>query len=214
MSPEPAGAVDCLGAPVATPVYIEPKAWRRITRRVVMIPGGCHLWTGPPRDDGYAQVSASPSVIRPADPNGPGLFPAEDVAAGPREPDRIWRAHRLTYAALTGVILDEEQHLMHQCDEPMCAPITVEQLAAHITLGDNVANVSERESRGRGVRRGRYGLPIPTRADRRGQAAHSRALFEAIRDALAAGAKRDDLPAVVASVADAGDPMKDQPTLF
>jgi len=214
VSPESAGAVDRLGAPVPTPVYIEPKVWRRITRRVVMVPGGCHLWTGPPRDDGYAQVSASPSVIRPPDPNGPALFDVDQADTVDREPDRIWRAHRLTYAALTGVILSEDQHLMHQCDEAMCAPITVEQLAAHITLGDNLANVAEREARGRGVRRGRYGLSIPTRADRRGLAAHSRALHAAIRDALAAGATHEDLPAVVASVAAAGNPNADQPTLF
>jgi len=161
-------AADILGQPVAVPAGVAAEVWRGLCARVLILPGGCHVWTGPPRNDGYAQV----------------WVPAGALAAYGEEPGRPWRGHRFAYAALTGAVLGEEDHVLHQCDQPMCVCVLAEELPRHHKLGTNAANVREREQRGRGTRRGKYGLPIPSRSDRRGQYARSLALHNALVDAL------------------------------
>jgi hypothetical protein len=198
-------ATSALGQPVPIPRTVDPDVWRRFVRKVAIVPGGCHLWTDRPRDDGYGQFYTVRSALPAEQPTAPVLPGAEqldqDQAADDRP--RVWRAHRFAWTVLVGP-LAEDQHLMHQCDEPLCVPVTVEALAAHIALGDNAANVADREHKQRGTRRGRHGLMFWGRSDRRGQAARSLALHDALRDALAAGAGPDDLPAVVAEVYAAG----------
>jgi hypothetical protein len=199
-------ALDLLGAPVPVPDGVEAGAWGRLCARVVMLPGGCHLWTAHPRDDGYAQFWS----------------PAGALAAYEGDPARPWRAHRFAYVALTGTALEPEDHLMHQCDQPLCVPITAEALLAHLVPGDNVANVREREQRGRGARRGRWGLPVASRSDRRGQLARSLAIHTALADALGLDAEgrptvadvdREALAARVAEVEEAGRYDADWPVL-
>lgn len=180
-----AGAQDALGAVVPVPDGVDAEVWRRFAARVIMLPGGCHMWTAPPRDDGYGQVHIAAGAVPGADRT------------------RIWRAHRFAYAAITGERLDAEVHLLHRCDQPLCVPITAEALAGHIEPGDNLANVADRERRGRGVRRGRHGMPVPSRADRRGQAARSQALHQALAAALAKDSPiRRDRAAIAARLAD------------
>lgn len=177
-------AHDALGESVPTPANVDPRFWERFSRRVLIIPDGCHLWTGPPRDDGYGQLHVSKGVF----------------AGAART--RIWRAHRAAYAALTGEELTEETHLLHSCDQPLCCPITDETLSGHLAPGDNAANVAERESRNRSTRIGRNGLPIPNRADRRGQANRSRALHQALAVALADTSPiREDRAAIATRIA-------------
>ncbi|QSB07161.1 hypothetical protein [Natronoglycomyces albus] len=192
-------ALDALGAPVPTPPGVDPKFWARFSRRVLIIPNGCHLWTGPPRDDGYGQLHVAKGAIAGADRT------------------RIWRAHRAAYAALTAEVLTEEIHLLHSCDQPLCCPLTTEALRDHLAPGDNVTNVSERESRNRSTRIGSGGLAIPTRADRRGQANRSRALHQALTTALVSaspiGHDRDAIAARIAAVDHAGSWEAIQPPL-
>lgn len=159
-------ARDLLGAAVAVPEGVEAEVWRRFCARVVMLPGGCHLWTGPPRDDGYAQFHV----------------PAGALAVGRRVGP--WRAHRFAYVALTGEGLDVDAQVMHRCDQPLCVPITIEAQREHLVAGDNLANVVDRETKGRTRRLGRYRLPVPSRADQRGQAARSQAIHQALAEAL------------------------------
>lgn len=184
-------AADILGAAVPVPDGVDPAVWRSLCARVLILPGGCHVWTGPPRDDGYAQVWVPPGTL----------------AAYGEGPARPWRGHRFAYAALTGAVLGEEDHVLHQCDQPMCVCVLAEELPRHHKLGTNAANVREREQRGRGTRRGRWGLSIPSRADRRGQYERSLALHNALVDALGIDAvgrptKDVDRGAVAARVAE------------
>lgn len=205
-------AADRLGEPVPIPPYVDPAVWARFCSQVVIIPGGCHLWTGRPRDDGYGQFWAPRDAI--ADPgSGAALFTAPATPDDEPARPRVWRAHRFAYAAHHGP-LEETQHLMHRCDEPLCVPITGEQLAAHIAAGDNLANVDDRERKGRGTRRGRHGIPVWSRADRRGQAARSLALHQAITAALVAGCGRATLAVVIAAAAGDGQALDEQLTLF
>lgn len=202
---EPVIAHDALGLAVPVPAGVDAEVWIRFCERVVILPclpHGCHLWTGPPRDDGYGQVH-----IRR------GALPGRDLSG-------TMRAHRFAYQAVAGVLLEEAEQLLHQCDEPLCCVITREALlsGAHTRIGDNAQNAAEREARGRSTRRGKWGLPVPTRADRRGQAERSRAIHDALARALALDVDgrarnkdldRADLAALVAAAAAAGQ----EPTL-
>lgn len=193
---------DRLGEPVPQAPFADPAAWHRLCSQVVIIPGGCHIWIGKPRDDGYAQFWAPSTALHT---NGDDVLVTDNqLALEPSRP-RVWRAHRFAYSALTGVPLDETMHLMHQCDEPLCVPITLEQLDQHILAGTNAANVADRETKNRGTRRGRYGLPIWSMADRRGQHARSLALHEALTTAIAAGLSRYELATVISEVTAAGN---------
>jgi hypothetical protein len=167
------------GEPVAepaTPPGVDPGLWGRFAGQVVVLPGGgpgagCHLWLGRPRDDGYGQFWL---------PGG-----------------RVIRAHRFAWAAWHGPVRPGVV-IRHQCDEPLCTPITRAAVDQHLAAGTQADNVVDRELRGRGYRR-RGGVRGWT-VDRRGMAARSRAVHEALHAALAAGASPVDLVAVLAQV--------------
>ena len=156
----------------AAPAGVDPRLWARFAAQVVVLPGGrCHLWLGRPRDDGYGQFWL---------PGG-----------------RVIRAHRFAWAAWHGP-LERRVVIRHQCDEPLCTPITPEAVDGHLAAGTQADNVVDREIRGRGHHR-RGGVRSWT-VDRRGMAARSRALHDAVHAALAAGAGPADLVAVAARV--------------
>lgn len=203
------GAVDRLGEPIPAAAHVESDVWARFCGQVVIIPSGCHIWTGRPRDDGYAQFWAPSNALHAS---GDVLLTDNQLALEPSRP-RVWRAHRFAYSALTGVPLDEAMHLMHQCDEPLCVPITIDQLDRHIAAGTNAINAADRESKGRSTRRGKYGIPVWSMADKRGQRARSLALHEAINNAIAAGLTRYELATVISEVSNAGIPAAGQLTL-
>ena len=194
-------AYDRLGKPIPTPPYVDPQVWVRFCGHVVVIPDGCHFWVGRPRDDGYGQFWAPASAIQTA--NTDFLITDAQLGLVPEKP-RVWRAHRFAWSALHGTSLEETMHLMHQCDEPLCVSVTVEHSHEHLTAGDNFTNVSDREKKGRGVRRGRYGLPVWSKADKRGQAARSLALHKALVAGIEHGLSRADLADRIAEVSAEG----------
>jgi hypothetical protein len=178
----------------APPAGVEPGLWARFVAQVVVLPSdrpgdppghGCHLWLGRPRDDGYGQFWL---------PDG-----------------RVIRAHRFAWAAWHGPV-DRRVVIRHQCDEPLCTPITRAAVDAHLAAGTQADNVVDRELRGRGHRR-RGGVRSWT-VDRRGMAARSRALHDALHAALAAGARPVDLLEVVARVRTDGASSPGQLPLF
>lgn len=97
------------------PPHVDIETWRRFCASVVVVPDGCHLWTGAPSSDGY------------------GLFWALD---------RPWRAHRFAWFAWHGE-LDSGDVVVHRCDQPMCAPVTLAAVGRHLRAG-TVAEVTRR----------------------------------------------------------------------
>jgi hypothetical protein len=161
---------DALGRSVPVPDGTDAGLWERFCQRVVMLPApGCHLWTGPPRDDGYGQVRVRAGAL---------------VAGVPAAVSGPVRAHRFAYAAITGQTLTEEEHLLHVCDQPLCCRITLDGLAAHQELGDNAANMADKQAKGRNVLPNRWGLPQPTRAARRAQTERSLAIHRVLVEEL------------------------------
>ena len=97
--------------------------------------------------------------------------------------------------------------VMHACDLPICTRLECLQ------LGTQAANLLMAAGRDRVARRGVGGRQDV--ADRRGQAAQSRAVRDAVRAAVAAGVTDlDQLDAVVRAVVFAGSPHQDQLPLF
>jgi len=199
----PQTAADRLGREVPTPLYVDVDVWRRLAGMVVILPGddGCHLWTGPPRSDGYGQVWIPDGAITcapAADRHGPPL-PLGDVLGGhqdqgepaPARKGRPWRAHRAAYAAITGDELPAEAHLMHRCDQPLCVPITADALAAHLAPGSASENHHDREQKGRSVTPGQFGgrgrgrVTRWTRGTAGGPHRRSVAIHTALAEALA-----------------------------
>ena len=177
-------------AEAVAPAGVEPGLWARFVAQVVVLPGGrpgggCHLWLGRPRDDGYGQFWL---------PGG-----------------RVIRAHRFAWAVWHGPV-DRRTVIRHQCDEPLCTPITRAAVDEHLAAGTQADNVVDRELRGRGHHR-RGGVRSWT-VDRRGMAARSRALHDAVHAALAAGAEPVDLVDVVARVRAEGASSPGQLPLF
>ena len=184
-------AVDELVPGPMAPPGVDPGLWGRFTGQVVVLPGeisgagGCHLWLGRPRDDGYGQFWL---------PGG-----------------RVIRAHRFAWAAWHSP-LSPGVVIRHQCDEPLCTPITRAAVEGHLAAGTQADNVIDRELRGRGHRR-RHGVRGWT-VDRRGMAARSRALHDALHAALATGASPGDLVDVLARVRADGASSPGQLQLF
>lgn len=143
------------------PPYVDAATWRRFCRMVRPIPGGCHLWLGPPRTDGYGQFWTP--------------------AAGGR--DKVWRAHRFAWTAWHGPI-PRGYVVMHSCDEPLCAPADPAAVDEHLRLGTVAENNAEMRRRGRDAGPRRGGVVRLGSADPLGPYERSLALHRA----LAAGA--------------------------
>lgn len=127
------------------PPHTTPESWRRFVAMVRPIPGGCHLWIGPPRTDGYGQF----------------WTPAVENGGRPR----VWRSHRYAWTAWHGPI-PTGSVVMHACDEPLCSPVDMGTLDEHLRLGTVAENNAEMHQRGRdaGPRRGgmvRYSTADP-----------------------------------------------------
>lgn len=87
------------------PPHTDAATWQRFCASVLVIPGGCHLWTGP------------------ADADGHGRFWADG---------RIWPAHRYAWSAWHGHV-SRAHPIAHRCGHPLCAPITLEAVDVHLT---------------------------------------------------------------------------------
>ena len=221
-----------IGAGAEQPPHVDPATWARFVRWVVPIPGGCHIWIGEPREDGYGQfqcrytkedptaehihdAGAPPTSRREptelldlfGDQHAPSEPPAPKVQKAAAEPWRTWRAHRLSYWAWNGYLPDV---VRHECDQPLCCPITAEHARLHLADGDRVSNAADRDSRGRGSHPGRNGVMWWGNADRRGAYARSVAIRRHLTDALAGGTNLAELPRALAAAELDGDPWRAQ----
>jgi hypothetical protein len=182
------------GELIETPGGVDPERWVAFVASVAVIPGGCHLWLGDLRGDGYGEFRARP----PVEPDL-ALFDAQQPVRA-----RRWGSHRWAWQAHHGPV-PAGLVVMHECDEPLCTPVTAEVVALHLRTGTPGDNARARQARGRGGQL-RYGLHRPG-ADVRGALGRSRALRWAVRDHLAKDQPRYELPDVVALVHDAGRPL-------
>lgn len=102
----------------------------------------CHLWTGTILSKGYGQARM----------NG-----------------RRWRAHRLAYAILVGVVSDDIM-VLHKCDNRKCVN------PDHLFLGDHLTNMKDMTVKGRQAKGDRhYSVTQPwaiARGDRHGSRVH------------------------------------------
>ncbi len=128
-----------------------------------MVPGGCHLWIGPPNSDGYGQFWAL---------------------------DRAWPAHRFSWFAWYGDPAPD-QLVLHECGRSMCAPVTRTTADTHLrtaSLADRTAPRTrpDRTSRRVGVAR----VSALHRRRRDAEAAH-RAIQAGTLDALTVALTRE-----------------------
>lgn len=97
---------------------------RRLQAKVVPY-GGCLIWTGAIRGDGYGEIwHGSPAV----------------AAGGPR----YVGAHVAAWEVANGELVPPTQLVRHTCDTPLCCD------RSHLLLGTHRDNAGDRESRGRG----------------------------------------------------------------
>lgn len=208
---------------VVYPPHVPAEVWDRFVAKVYSLPrshGSHHLWTSPPRTDGYGQfwvpryledVLGQPDDD-PADMPGalplPGLPAPADSAGSAPVLGRPWRAHRVAWAAWYGP-LDRSEVIMHRCDQPLCVPITREAVDRHLVLGDLVTNAADRDRKNRGARRSRDGM-LWGNADRRGPANRSLAIHQALTAALAQHATPAQVAAAVTIADRAGAPFPGQ----
>ncbi len=104
------------------PPYVDLTTWRRFCASVVIVPGGCHLWIGPPTADGFGHFWAG---------------------------DRVWPAHRFAWFAWHGEPASDEL-VVHRCDRSMCTPVTRATADAHLraaTLAERTTAVRARRDR-------------------------------------------------------------------
>lgn len=196
MASVPELAVTFDGQPVPTPPGADPVQWAAFARSVVPVRGGCHLWMGKIDGAGYGshKVRAAPQA----------LF-------GDTRAPQVTGAHRYAWAVFNGPI-STHQHVLHRCDEPLCAPVTAQAAADHLFLGDAQTNAVDRESKGRGGRR-RHGVRRRG-ADTRERHTRSVALQTGVRTALDCGLGVAGLLAVVEEINREGDPHRDQLALL
>jgi HNH endonuclease len=182
------------GEPVERAPYADPDEWAAFTANVVVVPNnGCHLWIGDMLGNGYGKHVAPAPAAR-----APVLFGVDH----PGE-HRVWGAHRWAWMAWHGPI-PGDLVVMHECDEPLCVPITAETAAAHTRLGTNGDNARARSSRGRGGNL-RHGLRRGG-GDARGAYRRSLAVRTALRAALRPGRPVVDLALIVAAASAPGRP--------
>lgn len=183
------------GQPVPTPPGTDPAQWASFVRWVVPVRGGCFFWMGKLFGAGYGRYKI------PAQP---------DTLFGGATISRVTGAHRHAYSVFHGD--PGGAHVLHECDEPLCAPVTADGVSAHLMLGDAGINAEDRERRGRGGRRRhavrRHGADTRERHDRSVQ------LQAAIRASLALGIAADGLLPVIQEIYRAGDPNRDQLSLL
>jgi HNH endonuclease len=110
--------------------------------------------------------------------------------------DVTWRVSRWVWTAWRGPIPPGLVVMHRVCDEPLCARLD------HLAVGTQQENLATMGRRGRGAGPHHWG-----RGDRRGLAARSRAIRDAI---LAHGPGSPELAAAIA----AGDPLRDQLALW
>ena len=91
----------------------------------------CHLWTGTILSEGYGQAHM----------NG-----------------RRWRAHRLAYAILVGVVSDDIM-VLHKCDNRKCVN------PDHLFLGDHLTNMKDMTVKGRQAKGDIHGSAVLTECD-------------------------------------------------
>jgi hypothetical protein len=92
------------------PPHVDEPTWRRFCSSILIIPSGCHLWTGP------------------ADADGHGRFWAED---------RIWPAHTFAWHAWHGPS-PRSRPIVHLCGHPLCAPTTRDTVETHLSADHDV----------------------------------------------------------------------------
>jgi hypothetical protein len=166
------------------PPWVDLGTWARFVAQVVVIPGRCHLWLAPPRDDGYGQFWVHGRPVR--------------------APRYAWAAWHGPPGAV-GVI-------RHPGDEPLCVPITRAAVETHLAAGSQLDNIIDRDIRGRGARC-RHGL-AGWAVDRRGMANRARILHLPLHAALAGGATPAELADVVAQVDADGATAPGQTAVF
>lgn len=171
------------------PPYASARAWARF--RAKTVPTRRHaIWIGA-ITEGYGCFH---------DPD----YGDQDLEAPHRS--GIVRVSRWVWWAWHGPI-PSRLVVMHACDLPICVRLECLQLG---TQADNLRMAAGRDRVARHGVGGRM-----DRADRRGQAAQSRAIRDAIRAAIAAGATDPDLlDGIVAKVIAAGDPRLHQLSLW
>lgn len=213
-------AVDRLGMPVPTPSGVDPARWALLTRQVLVIPGGCHIWTGRPRKrDGYGQFWTEPGdltvePIEEAVPMLPGLDDLDPVEGQDQQaPPRIWRAHRFAYIVITGQWITPAQQLLHTCDQPLCVRITTEHLDQHITTGTNRDNAHDRDQKNRTMTPGRIGGTAWSTRGPTDPVDRSMTIHEALARGLTAGQTRAQLAVTIADADTAANTFA-HPTLF
>lgn len=157
------------------PPYSDPPTWTRFVAAVRPILGGCHLWTGPPRSDGYGQ------------------FWVPAAQEGGRA--RVWRAHRYAWTAWHGPI-PPGRVVMHECDEPLCAPADREVVDEHLRLGTVATNNQEMRYRGRDAGPRQGGVVRRGSADPLGQYTRSWVMYQALVDGAST---QDQLDAALAA---------------
>lgn len=171
---------------VPTPPHVEAADWAAFVAHIAVIPGGCHLWLGDLYGSGYGK-------LRTARPQS-DLFGARELY------DTM--PHRHVVAAFIGAVPPDTQ-VMHECDEPLCAPVTADVYRRHLQLGDAGLNARERSARGRNGSR-RHGVRRRG-ADTRDRYQRSLAMQIAVRTAMQLRIEPDGLRDVVAHVQAAGD---------
>jgi hypothetical protein len=182
-------ATAATGENLLTPPYADPADFADVARLTAIVPGGCHLWLGELfGNNGYGRVTVT---VEAPDLYGPRLR----LETMP---------HRYAWSAWHGTIPDGG-HVLHQCDEPLCAPLTARAVDGHLHTGNPLDNALECARRGRqgSTRHGlrQYGADTRPRLDR------ARQLQAAVRSALRAGRPLAD---AVAEHREAGSPRRGQ----
>lgn len=87
-------------------------AFQRALSRLIKSdePDACWNWPGAIGSDGYGHI---------------------------RDGHHIRAVHRVVFEGVNGVILSDEEHVLHSCDNPLCAR------PSHLKLGDHDDNMSD-----------------------------------------------------------------------
>jgi hypothetical protein len=85
---------------------------------------------------------------------------------------KLWRAHRLAWQCVHGLLADDIK-VLHTCDNPPCCN------PAHLYAGTQLDNAADRDSKGRGATGDRNGTHTHPEVVRRGEKHRSAKLTEA-----------------------------------
>lgn len=194
----------------------DPAAFAEFAAQVLMVEGSCHFWLGKLQGNtayGEFRYRLPGGAVRVT---GAHRYAYDSFAARPagsRRPRRMPPPPSDSFLILAEAptnpppaVVDAD--VRHNCDEPLCAPVTRAAAATHLRVGDAVANALDREHRGRGARRRfgirRYGADTRNRKD----------IAIAVQDAITTSLALDLPPAGIIGAVDevyrAGNPHHGQ----